>query len=516
MEEAGVRRITRPFQGKRGRLLMAAVFAGALSALTALLALAAPHRSFLHVATNLSTWPGRTFPSSSRASAFADVAISPDGDRVAVVWPEAYQDGGSARGSVFLRWASESTGNGWSSGVQVFAGSAEQCAVRAAVAMTGTTAYVAYVTWSPCDNPSYQTIYYQTYQLGQALGTPQEVTRAVGLGTDPGLTDVDIALDGEGNPHFVYAYFDRTAGGDVGSLYYTWFKDGQKKPQERVSDPDQNARRPAIAWSGDAIHVTWMAEVAVQGGKSYRIYYRRRTLGEGGTWGELRKFFDQGTTYPPFDPDVAACGDQVYVVWDIGYECQEVSSQIQCLQFTLAYIRSGDYGSSWPIDVGGAIWCEVGGTKRGQVYVYTSTNSQSIWEYGQFLRPSVALDGQGKPTVAWHVNYGSQSNPNYDILYREAESVPADTSQCISWSEPISLTQNRNGQSASPVVVRSSVSDTYPYLAYVWSSTDSPQAAGADWETYYDGNAYGDYPHVFLPVVFRNYVGGSGGGGGEG
>ncbi|MGQ9467073.1 MAG: hypothetical protein ACUVSG_05405, partial [Anaerolineae bacterium] len=84
------------------RLWITALLAGGLSALALSWALAAPRPALLHIATNLSNQP-------SRPSYYPDIAVSPDGDRVVVVWPEAYEDGGSApKGSVYLRWASES------------------------------------------------------------------------------------------------------------------------------------------------------------------------------------------------------------------------------------------------------------------------------------------------------------------------------------------------------------------------------------------------------------------------
>lgn len=76
---------------------MAALLAGGLSALALSGALAAPRAEFLRLATNLSNSP-------NRYSYYADIAVSPDGDRVVIVWPESYQDYGSElKQSVYLR-----------------------------------------------------------------------------------------------------------------------------------------------------------------------------------------------------------------------------------------------------------------------------------------------------------------------------------------------------------------------------------------------------------------------------
>lgn len=84
--------------------VVATLVAGALSALTVMLALAAPWRSIPRGVTNLSQ-------EADLDSYISDVAVSLDGDRVAVVWVEEDAFAGYG-GSVWLRWASESTGSG--------------------------------------------------------------------------------------------------------------------------------------------------------------------------------------------------------------------------------------------------------------------------------------------------------------------------------------------------------------------------------------------------------------------
>ena len=486
-------------------MMLAAVLAGALSALTIALALAAPRRSFLHMATDLSRSP-------TRASSFADLAISPDKDRVVVVWAESYQDWGSARGPVLLRWASESTGSGWSDPVTISAGSADKCAIRAAVAVTGTTAHVVYVAWIPCTDPSVQAIYYRTYQLGGGLGAQWLVTSAL-VGTDPGFTDVDIALDDGGGPHLLYTYFARGEAGDVGTVYYARQKEDGSFAEEQVSADGQNASSPAIAWSDGYVHATWIAE---EGGW-YRVYYRRRTTGSAGIWGEQKLLLSQGNASRPYESEVEAYSRTVFVVWDMGHYCQLIGGELQCDAFTLGYVRSTTSGATWPEEKpGDLLWCEVGGGLRKADRPYSSTNSKEIWEYGQYLRPSVALDERGWPTVAWHVNQGSESSPDYDIFYAYALSVSMDAGECISWSNVLSLTQNTGGQSGGPVVAVAAGPPARRHFAYVWSSTRSPTRSTDDWETFYDGNEYDQYPHLFLPVVMRNATGGGGGGGEEG
>jgi hypothetical protein len=347
-----VRRQHRPI------LLTAALIAGVMSALALSGALAAPRVSFLHIAANLSTSP-------NRYSYYADIAVSPDGDRVVVVWPESYQDYGSElKQSVYLRWASESTGSGWSAPVTVHAGSSSECARWAAVAVTGTnpyTAVVAYITQSPCDSPTSQAVRYRLCILGGACGAVQTVDRVPSLPTnDPGYGSVDVALDGAGQPHFVYAYYryDSFQKKDVGTVYY---RSPSGSNVEVVSQYNQDARTPAIAWNGGAVHVVWATEPL-----------------------------------------------------------------------------TGSYD-------------------------------------------------------------GTTENPDYNIYYTEALTVPESAADPIEWAEIRRFGQNPSLHSASPVVA--------PYLPpSALHVVYLQQGLGVDdWETYYDGNEYDRYSHVYLPIVMRSF-----------
>lgn len=449
------------------RLWMIPLLAGGLSALALSWALAAPRPAFLHVATNLSNRP-------ARLSYYPDIAASPDGNRVVAVWPEAYQDGEVVlKGSVYLRWASENTGIGWSAPVTIHAGNSNECAHWAAVAVTGTnpyTAHVAYVTKEPCDGPTKHYIRHRTCVLGGDCSPPEKVVTATLSPGDAGIGSVDIALDGEGRPHFVYAYHS-----NVGTIYYL-SPGGQR---ETVSSGD--ARTPAIAWGDGAVHIVWATEPLAG---EYFAYYRRI--------GRSPQVLNQN--YPRSDaphPAVAVFSRTVFVVWDMNKDCG--SDQTQC-EYTLAYIRSTDGGLTWPLYEGNPKWFEVGGEVMGTSIPYTSTRAAE--EYIPFLRPSVGFRADGKPVVVWHVNRGTVENPDYDLYYTQALTVPEDAGGAIEWAEIGPYGQNPSGNSASPVVAPFLASETV-HVVYL-------QRVGGDWETYYDGNEYQNYPHVYLPLVMRN------------
>ncbi len=480
-------------QPSKGRLLlMTALLAGALSALALSGALAAPRAGFLHLATNLSASP-------RRHSYYADIAASPDGDRVVVVWSEAYQDyGGAAKGSVYLRWASESTGSGWSAPVTVHAGNSNECARWAAVAVTGTnpyTAVVAYIIQSPCDNPTSQSIHYRLCTLGGSCGDVQTADSVNPQSGDPGYGSVDVALDSAGRPHFVFAYYRRDIQiqRDVGTVYY-WGP--YATSVEQVSSSDQDARTPAIAWNGGAVHVVWATE-PVGTSSDYFIFYRRRT---GTGWASPYGLIKQSLGYAPHNPAIAAFSSTVLVAWDMNnaetdLDCQ--NNQGACDRYTIAYIRSTDNGVNWPqYSGGGPLWYELRGGALGTDWPYTSTGR--VVEYTRFLRPSVGFRADGKPVVVWHVNDGTIANPDYNIYYTEALTVPENAGEAIEWAEIRRFGQNAPLHSASPVVAPFLAGDTL-HVAYL------QQGSGTnDWETYYDGNEYDRYSRVYLPIVMRN------------
>ncbi|MGB9889180.1 MAG: hypothetical protein ACPLTQ_05870 [Anaerolineae bacterium] len=469
-------------------LLMVALLVGAISALALSGALAAPRAGFLRVATNLSNSP-------NRPSYYADIAVSPDGDRVVVVWPEAYQDyGGAVKGSVYLRWASESTGSGWSAPMVVHTGSSTECARWAAAAVTGTnpyTAVVAYITQSPCDSPTSQAVRYRLCPLGGSCDAAQTISASLPA-NDPGYGSVDVALDGAGQPHFAYAYYRRVSPQkDIGTVYY-WSP--SMSTAEMVSLENQDARTPAIAWNGGAVHVVWAAEPWGSSDNYFIIYYRRRV---GGSWATPVALVKQFLGYAPHDPAVAVFSSTVLVAWDMNNTWADqrcTLDQTQCEQYTLAYIRSVNNGENWPLYSDAPLWYELGGGSWDTSKPYTSTGGAE--EYIRFLRPSVGFRTDGKPAVVWHVNDGTTDNPDYNIYYTEALTVPENAADPIEWAEIRRFGQNPPLHSASPVVAPLLPLDAL-HVVYL-------QGTGSDWETYYDGNEFQNYSHVYLPIVMRN------------
>lgn len=467
-------------QGIAHRLRMclgAALLAGILTGLTLALAQAGPERSFLHLATNLSD-------SRLRWSGFADIGVNPDGDRVVVVWPEDYTNNQTAArgmGNVWLRWASEQTGSGWSNPVVVHAGSSDICGAEAAVAVTGTTAHVAYLTKSPCTSPITHTVFYRTCPLPGACSDPQTVVSVVADPNQPALAGLDIALDSAGSPHLVYIQYQ---GGITGTVYYTSPHGGASGPAEPISAESHHCHSPAIAWSDGYVHIVWEDE------STHQIMYRRKDS----VWGEPKSLVQGWETYHPRNPAVAASGSRVWVTWD--WEWPGTGNEPN--RYVLAYARSNYSGTSWT----GPLEVYTDGDLKSQdpVSRYLSTGEPDPSEYTTFLRPAVALDGEGKPTVVWHANGGSAESPDYDVWYTRGLTVTDDH---VTWSLPEILNRETRGHTASPVVALAPLLSPTLQVAYLQFG-----AAPDDWETYYDSDQYDDYHHLYLPIVMRNYAGG--------
>jgi hypothetical protein len=463
-------------------LISVALAAGVLSALGVVLALAAP-RCFVPIGgPNLSGM-------GTLDTISADVTVSLDENQAAVVWIEEIEGIARPRGSVWLRRASAGAGDSWSGREVVFAGAEQACAAEAVVAVTGTTAHVAYITWSPCIvNTTETTLYHTTCDLaGGGCAAAQAITSATSAPkVPPRLSEVDIALDGAGSPHFVYVVYDTT--GITGTVYY---HEGTSQPDEAVPDSEQG-RNPAIAWSEGDAHVVWEDEAEIE------IMYSRKGGGGGWTHPSTPPSRWQGTSVKhPRNPAVAAQGERVVVVWDWQWT-------VEADQYVLAYTRYLTETDRWmPVyevgTPGGMVVPLVDEDLRDSpYYTYTSMVDPFYRVHLYYLQPDVALDKEGRPAVVWHADNGT-----YDIMVSQAQSMTESTAgdTIFSWSEPAVFDRQTVGDSASPAVAQAGVVSPSLHVAYL-------HQVGADWETFYEGRLPRvDLEHaVYLPVVMRYYA----------
>lgn len=475
------------FRGhKRGAAT--ALAAMALAAALVAVAMAAPRLGFIHLRRNLSE-------TATSVSAYPDLAVSPDGDWVVAVWTERFT-GGARAGHVYLRAASES-GGGWGNKVTIFAGDSSARAEDAAVAVTGTTAHVVYsVSEYEGDNLFQTVVLYKTCPLVSGQCSDKE---GVFAETDTAytITHVDIALDEDGDPHVVCGKYKGGTGGDI--YYYTRrSSDGNWSASKQWVDdqPTSKDSAPAIAWDSGYAHVVWEDETNQQ------IRYRKRGDASG-TWESVVSL---GPPYPPSNPDVAARGGRVFVVWDM---CSGADGEGHCAEYQLAYWRSG-----WATNE----YREVGTDNLTGFEVYSSTENVASLpdkdEYLLDLQPSIALNANGWPAVVWHANRGGgggveswpafvwhadgsgSAGNDYAVYYTYAITGSSDVNWVIT---PTVLNQGQPSMLGSAVVGVGQPSGDEQHLHVAYMGKLSPIA----WDVYYDSDE--NYHSVYLPLICRDY-----------
>jgi len=443
---------------------------------------------FLHVRTNLSQ-------AANLDSARPDLAVSPDGNWVAVVWTEEYSPGvGDHKGDVYLRAASEDEG-GWRDKVLVFDGSEIESAYDAAMAISNTTVHVAYVVVD--DTPGYEKMQVRYRDCSLSSGECNPEQQAVSVPSWYKITWVDIAVGENGLPHVVWSQTDQY--GDDGVIRYTnLLYDDEKQlwqwsPAERVS-LEYDCYRPAVAYANGYAHVVWEKEQDEP--KQYYIGYGRRD--ESG-WETTKLSADQ-TTLPPGNPDVAAWGNRVFVTWDW---CSDMDPNPPCNLFKVVYRRSDDGGSTWGVDTSKTR--EVG---TGQLYYgpqelaeYHSSDDEGVAPGDQRdesllgLQPSITLNRDGWPAVAWHADRSEGDGTDYVIYYTYALT---DGQDHVNWITPTLLGWGGALRgSANFGVAQPGPGEQHVHLVYMQKS-----GTGA-WEVFYDSNEGDQYEHIFLPMVMR-------------
>ena len=481
-------------RSRRGKWwLIIALVAGVLSALTVVLVLAAPNQAIPLPPTNLSMV-------ATLKSLRTDAGVSPDGDRVAVVWVEEFVPE-YARGSVWLRWASESGVGGWSSAIPVFGGSYAECAVEAAVAVTGTTAHVLYSTWSPCAVETTQTVISYTTCLltaGGGCGAAQTIVSA-GSVVAPRLSSPDLVLDSGGVPHFVYVQLDDTS--PDATVYY---RGGVAQPDEAIPGSTGNSLDPAIAWSGGEVHVVW------EDRQYFEIMYNRRTETGWDSSATILSRVGGDSEYHPRNPDIAARGGDAVATWDWQWPLPGVEKDPYIVAYTRFLSDTQEWAPVFEVGTQGGTVVPVADEGLYYAYtpVYTYTSSPGVQDplSLDYLRPSVTLNKLGMPAVAWHAK-----DADYDIRYSRALSMVETSSwgSVYHWSEPAVLNRQLSGDTGAPVMAQAPIVSPTLHVTYL-------RRVGGDWETYYEGREAGftlgpvkpgDHT-VFLPLALRNFVGG--------
>ena len=467
-------------------VLAAGMAAVAVAAVLGSVAMARP-LGFLHIRSNLSQTAGLV-------SAPPDLAVNPEGDWVAVAWTEEYEAGagyGKGWGHVYLRGAPEVGAGGWGGKIRVFTGTYHSCAFDASVAVTGTTAHVAYVTFvDDCSNPEWVVVSHRTCSLADGRCDDLEQTVASVQRSQGKITWVDLALDVDGNPHLVWSQYYSLW--DANKVYFR-ASDGTGWGATEYVESTYDGRKPAIAWADGYVHVVWEERTEL----GTRIRYRRRAESEPDPgWDVAQSLSTQQTDYLPGDPDVAAGTGEVFVVWDW---CSGLEGGA-CARYNLVYRRSHDSGDTWGSSDQDETR-EVGTDYRyylEELTHYRSTdNLAERDECLVDLQPSVALNRAGAPAVVWHADVSSgDEDPEYAIYYTYALT---STQDAVGWITPTVLSRGGEGLGSAAVGVGEpgSGGGQHLHVAYVQKPGTSA------WEVLYDSNEEDRYRRTYMPLVLR-------------
>jgi hypothetical protein len=328
-----------------------------------------------------------------------------------------------------------------------------------AIAVSGSNVHVV---WADKSSGSWKVYYKRSTDYGATWGKTKRITR--GVGTDPA-----IAVSGD-TIHVVWS--DSTLDKWNAEIYYRRSMDNGAswgKPR-RLSYIVRGSRFPAIAVSGDDVHVVWYDDMHTPPAK---IFYKRST-NNGHTWSTRKLISKVDGSWQ--DPVIAVSGSKVHLAWHLGGE--------------IYYKQSTDAGVSWgwkkrithnagsdccpTIAVSGSnlhlAWNHnVSHTK--EVFYKRSTNNGKTWSNfyvltntgSDSISPSIAVSG-----VDIHLFYLDNSTGEWELYYRRS------TTNGVSWLSTMRLTYNSGHSFDTAAAAAGS------YAHVVWDDK-SP----GNWEIFY-------------------------------
>lgn len=236
---------------------------------------------------------------------------------------------------------------------------------------------------------------------------------------DSSLTSQNNArcINAQGNT--VHVAWQDNRDGNYEIYYKRSTDDGANwSPETRLTSDNAVSQRPAIALSGQYVHIAWNDRVSNE-----EIYYKRSTDG-GVTWGaNLRLTNDPNlSTYP----SISSSGSIVVVSW----------SENRDGNYEIYYKLSTDNGGSWGADT-------------------RFTNDGAV-----SLQPCVSVSGQ-IVHITWHDN----RNANDEIYYRRS------TNGGVTWEAEVRLTT----LPGTSFFASSYASGQYVFTAWVENSDGNPE-----------------------------------------
>ena len=358
-----------------------------------------------------------------------DVATG-GGEEVYVVWKENM---GTAA-EIYFKASTDGTNWPSGTGTSLTNGDANAERLYSAIAVENGAADTLHVVWED-HGGSDKDILYRKSANGGNTWSPDLSVAATEVTNDTTYDDraPDIAVNGT-VPYVVWYRND--------TIFYSKDDGGGWTVPYTVSVSTKPNRYPAIASSGGRLHVTWDVYT---GTSEYHLVHYRRSSDGGTNWTNLEDISGVAPTGVYFTfPDVAASGNDVYVVWNSYVD--KWANQIYT--FTVRCRRSSNGGESWlpattvatptttflspypaprvTIDISGTVhvvWHGVGSeseiwhssSENGGVTWSTPTNLTNDPDRGAWLA-SVAVDDSNRVHVVWQQDYQEEA-PVYEDVY---------------------------------------------------------------------------------------------------
>ncbi|TEU21377.1 MAG: hypothetical protein E3J21_02050 [Anaerolineales bacterium] len=323
-------------------------------------------------------------------------------------------------------------------------------------------------------------------------------------------TRVDVAVDDNYKPHFVWSEYTRTPSY---TLYYSYTN---ATSVEKITETNDKLLSPAIAVSDDdKVHVVWSQESSIQ--------YNSKDIGPSTSWGSSTDITSSAVMAIHSDIAVDSAGT-AHVVWsegDIGsadiFYANSSDGSVWSTPFEVSDDVSND-GRKPAIAVSGnnvyVAWCEFESLSKQWVRFRQSNNkgASGSWspysenisggplgahaDVSTYLCPAIAVDSNEKIHVAFN---GLVSGGTYEDIYY------ASKTQIGSWLCCRNLTSNVIGLHRNNTTPDIAAGGEDVHL--VWAGPPPPppfDPEGNDYEVLYKRTVtLGE--GVYLPIIMKSY-----------
>lgn len=395
---------------------------------------------------HLQGWGGKSNVSNTLFVDSWQVDQAVGGTDIHVVWKEG---SGTSAYIYFKNKAKEDTN--WSSAVDLTQATARRCGNPAiAVVETGTNDHI-HVVWEDRATGNSDILYRKSLDGGSTWDNP------LGSAPDSITSDAynaiapDIAITST-IPHVVWHGDPDGIGPKSSEIYYSKNPAGDGSSwttPDTVSTSLNENEFPAIAIGGsNCIHVTWHDFSA-------QVIQHCRSTDGGSTWlGVTDLTSGDNSTHP----DIAAKGDDVYVVWNTDLGGNQY--QVRCR-------RSIDGGSTW----------------QPSRLIATVTTAP----ISDYPTPRVSIDISDTVHVAWHALGATDKQ---EIWHSKS------TDSGAHWSYPVNVSENRDGHSQLASIGTDSEGDAH----VAWQE----QVSGL-WDIFHSRTGVPGAGGIYLPIIMKNY-----------